>query len=113
MTGPAITRVADLGYLPQLVQEMSGASGLRRTLTDQDLSPTVLEEPDNLILSRDVLGLYQRAAQVTGLTDIGLHIGGMMTPRDLGLYGEFVLSTPTLRSALFRAASGIRFHESQ
>ena len=113
MTSPAITRVANLGNLPLLVREMAGALGLRRILTDQDLSPTVLEDPNNLILSRDVLGLYQRAAEVTGLSDFGLRVGGMMTPHDLELYGEFILSAPTLYSALSRTVSGIQFHESQ
>jgi AraC-like DNA-binding protein len=109
----AFTRVGDLGALPEFVEEVAGPSGLARILADQDVPIELLDRPDNLIGYGDVLGLYHRASLLTGDRSLGLTLGDSFGVKDLGLFGQYVATAPSLGEALIRGRNTIHFHESQ
>jgi len=58
--------------------------------------------------------LFQEAALLTGLEDLGLRVGSASRPEDVGALGAFVRSAPTLGVALARAVRhGTRFNSGE
>ena len=66
--------------------------------------PSVLADPDSRIPFAQLVALYERAAELTGDSDFGLHIGETVNPSAFDVVGYCVLNSPTLGAAFARVA---------
>jgi AraC-like DNA-binding protein len=71
------------------------------------LDPAVLLDPDNRIPFAQLVDLYEKAAQLTGDDNFGLHIGESVSPSAFDVVGYCALNSPTLGAAFARVA---RYH---
>jgi len=71
------------------------------------LDPSVLLDPDNRIPFAQLVALYEKAAELTGDNDFGLHIGQSINPTAFDVVGYCALNSPTLGAAFARVA---RYH---
>ncbi len=111
MSVQAFTRVCDLSILPELVAKTAGPMELHRIFQDQGVALELLNHPQEPLLQRDCLRLYQRAADVTGTRAFGLRIGAGGSIRKLGVQWEYATSAPSLKHALSRCVETIRLHQ--
>ena len=71
------------------------------------LDPSVLLDPDNRIPFAQLVALYEKAAELTGDNDFGLHLGQSINPTAFDVVGYCALNSPTLGAAFARVA---RYH---
>ena len=71
------------------------------------LDPSVLLDPDNRIPFAQLVDLYEKAAQLTGDDNFGLHVGESVDPKLFDVVGYSALNSPTLGDAFARVA---RYH---
>ena len=71
------------------------------------LDPSVLLDPDNRIPFAQLVALYEKAAELTGDNDFGLHLGQNINPTAFDVVGYCALNSPTLGAAFARVA---RYH---
>ena len=71
------------------------------------LDPSVLLDPDNRIPFAQLVDLYEKAAQLTGDANFGLHVGETVNPTAFDVVGDCALNSPTLGDAFTRVA---RYH---
>jgi len=72
-----------------------------------NLDPSVLHDPDNRIPFAQLVALYEKAAELTGDADFGLHLGQNITPTAFDVVGYCALNSSTLGAAFMRVA---RYH---
>jgi AraC-like DNA-binding protein len=72
-----------------------------------NLDASVLRDPDNRIPFAQLVDLYERAAELTGDVNFGLHLGQSITPTAFDVVGYCALNSPTLGAACTRVA---RYH---
>src|SRR5678816_1023109 len=72
-----------------------------------DLDPSVLLDPDNRIPFAQLVALYEKAAELTGDNNFGLHLGLNINPTAFDIVGYCALNSPTLGAAFARVA---RYH---
>jgi AraC-like DNA-binding protein len=104
-------RIRQLGGLPHFVRSLAGEQGLNRVFRDQNLPVALLDTPDAAVPVRDILGLYHRAAQVTGIRRIGLDSSKGFDAAHHGLTGRYVMQAPDLLSALGRIRAVLPYYE--
>jgi hypothetical protein len=61
-----------------------------------NLDPSVLLDPDNRIPFAQIVDLYEKAAQLTGDNNFGLHVGETVNPTAFDVVGYCALNSPTL-----------------
>ncbi len=105
-------RISDLNGLPELIVQKAGEDALRWVLDQQSIPFELLEEPDAIILMKDMLALYRSAGEVTGLRSFGLEAGQGLDISDYGAMGNFVLQAPSLKDAFLRFQRALPFYES-
>jgi len=71
------------------------------------LDCSVLLDPDNRIPFAQLVALYEKAAELTGDDNFGLHIGQRINPTAFDVVGYCALNSPTLGAAFARVA---RYH---
>jgi AraC-like DNA-binding protein len=71
------------------------------------LDAAVLLDPDNRIPFAQLVALYERAAELTGDNNFGLHLGERIDPSAFDVVGYSALNSPTLGAAFERVA---RYH---
>ena len=72
-----------------------------------NLDPSVLLDPDNRIPFAQIVDLYEKAAELTGGTGFGLHVGETVDVKLFDVVGYSALNSPTLGAAFDRVA---RYH---
>lgn len=72
-----------------------------------NLDPSVLHDPDNRISFAQLVALYEKAAELTGDDNFGLHLGQSINPTAFDVVGYCALNSPTLGAAFTRVA---RYH---
>ena len=73
-----------------------------------NLDPAVLLDPDNRIPFAQLVDLYEKAAELTGDNNFGLHVGESMSiVKVFDVVGYSALNSPTLGAAFERVA---RYH---
>jgi len=72
-----------------------------------NLDASVLEDPDNRIPFAQLVALYEKAAELTGDDDFGLHIGESVNVSSFDVVGYCALNSSTLGAAFERVA---RYH---
>jgi AraC-like DNA-binding protein len=71
------------------------------------LDPSVLQDPDNRIPFARLVQLYEKAAELTGDKDFGLHLGEHVDVKVFDIVGYSALNSATLGEAFDRVA---RYH---
>jgi AraC-like DNA-binding protein len=71
------------------------------------LDPSISSHPDDRIRFAQLVDLYERAAQLTGDKNFGLHVGQSVDPKLFDVVGYSALNSPTLGDAFARVA---RYH---
>lgn len=72
-----------------------------------DLDSSLVNDPDDRIPFAQLVALYEKAAQLTGDKNFGLHIGQSVDPKVFDVVGYSALNSPTLGDAFARVA---RYH---
>jgi len=71
------------------------------------LDPSVLLDPDNRIPFAQLVALYEKAAELTGDNNFGLHLGESVHPSAFDVVGYSALNSPTIGAAFTRVS---RYH---
>src|SRR5262245_40539663 len=71
------------------------------------LDPTTLLDRDNRIPFAQLVALYEKAAELTGDDNFGLHLGESIHPSAFDVVGYSALNSPTICAAFTRVA---RYH---
>src|SRR5215216_2739914 len=71
------------------------------------LDPSISSDPDDRIPFAQLVDLYEKAAQLTGDKNFGLHVGQSVDPKLFDVVGYSALNSPTLGDAFARVA---RYH---
>ena len=72
-----------------------------------NLDPSISNNPDDRIPFAQLVDLYEKAAQLTGDKNFGLHVGESVDPKLFDVVGYSALNSPTLGDAFARVA---RYH---
>ena len=72
-----------------------------------NLDASVLEDPDSRIPFAQLVALYEKAAELTGDQNFGMHIGESVNPSAFDVVGYCAVNSPTLGAAFARVA---RYH---
>ena len=72
-----------------------------------NLDASILDDPDDRIPFAQLVDLYEKAAQLTGDSNFGLHVGESVDPKVFDVVGYSALNSPTLGDAFARVA---RYH---
>ncbi|NOE32246.1 helix-turn-helix domain-containing protein [Ruegeria sp. HKCCD7318] len=112
MTLPPMISAKALGAMPQFVYEVAGEKRLEKAMEAADLPHHFIEERSGYISEHSLATFVEQAARSAGHQNIGLLWSPYLTVADYGLWGEYVLSAPTLGNALRRATSVMPFHSS-
>lgn len=105
-------RIRDLGGLPELLRSKAGCEGVADAFKGQELPLTLLDIPDAPVPMRDLIGLYHRAATITGIRSFGLEASHNSAIADRGLFGAYISQAPTLLGAFVRAQKVSPYFES-
>jgi AraC-like DNA-binding protein len=93
-----LQRVGFLQYVPQLLRRVGVDP--REVLTSAGLSPHALEDPDGTIPYKAMGLLAKASCKRTGHPNFGLDIGREVRTTTLGVLGELMRNSPTIRTAL-------------
>lgn len=72
-----------------------------------NLDASLLEDPDSRLPFEQIVALYEKAAELTGDDNFGLHIGQTVNPTAFDVVGYCALNSSTLGAAFARVA---RYH---
>lgn len=113
MPNPMIPMVSasEFAAIASAVDEMFGHALTRRVFSAHGFSEILLQDPTMQLPNTEYMRFLETCARVTGEPIFGAKIGNAVPFADLGLYGQYVTSAPTLSSALNRAARALRYHE--
>jgi AraC-like DNA-binding protein len=94
------------------VEKIATAAAARGVRADSlfeavNLDASVLDDPDSRIPFAQIVALYEKAAELTGDANFGLHIGQTVNPTAFDVVGYCALNSSTLGAAFARVA---RYH---
>lgn len=98
-----------LGAMPRFIQMEAGARGLLRASAVAGL-PAGIEQD---VSQRSVMQSLDQGARLVGDARIGLVPALHLTPAAYGVWGDYVLSAPTLADAIRRTLRALRGHGSR
>lgn len=106
-----MTTASELGALPELVREMSGAKALSRLLKENGFPTTVLDTPDAKIPLQATIQLFDAAAREVGEYGFGLRVGQGTGLEDFGDWAVYSLGARNLEEGLHRVCDTIWLHD--
>jgi AraC-like DNA-binding protein len=110
MNGPAPIVLASAATgLPPFIERMGG--DVDRIFGNSGVSPDMAGSPTLKLMLRDYCALFEEAARRTQHDNFGLRFGQQFRPRDLGLWGYAVVSSPTLGSAIENLVGLFHYHQ--
>jgi len=105
---PIVLASAATGLVP-FIERMGG--DVDRVFGNSGISPDMAGSPTLKLKLRDYCRLFEEAARRTKHDNFGLWFGQQFRPRDLGLWGYAVVSSPTLGSAIGNLVGLFHFHQ--
>ncbi|WP_170433631.1 helix-turn-helix transcriptional regulator [Ruegeria arenilitoris] len=109
---PPMIAAKALGPMPDFVLEQFGARTLGKALAASALTQELIDHKKGYLPEVSFANFVARICQEVGGKNVGLMWAPNLTVRDYGLWGEYVLSAPTLGQALQRAGSIMPLHSS-
>lgn len=104
-------RVSDLNGLPELIVQQGGTDALHYVLGLQSIPLDLLAKPNSILQMRDIIALYQGAAEVTSIRSFGLDAARGLDLRNYDAMGNYLIQAPTLKQALLRFQRSLPFYE--
>ena len=101
-----------LGAMPRFIQMEAGTRGLLRALEIAGLPAGIEQDDSRFIPQRSLLQFLDQGARLVGDARIGLVLALHLTPAAYGVWGDYVLSAPTLADAIRRTVRALRWHSS-
>lgn len=112
MPSSAMITARALGAMPALIARECGERGLQLAFERSDLPLRLLDSPDCFIPQLALSRFIAAGGRLLGERNIGLLFAPHLTVADYGLWGDYVLSAPTLGDSLDRAVRAIPYHAS-
>ena len=112
MTLPAIISARSLGSMPDFAEQAIGKRALERSMAQAGLSSRLREDRAGYISETSLAIFVDQLGRGVGNENIGLLWAPALTVRDYGVWGDHVLSAPTLGEALAWAQRAMPFHSS-
>lgn len=103
----ALTRAKGFGSLPALLESQGGERALLQVFEAEGVPLGVLDAPSTPIPLSAMIGLFSRAARLTGNRTLGLDVGTVMSHRAYGSWIDYALGGATLGAGLRRACATI------
>lgn len=100
-----MTRVGDLGSLPDMVREACGEEGLQRISRHLSVPHPVYASLSTAVLYQDNYAFFALAGDMLGHRSVSLHLRRTDDAQNLGLYGQYLMKAPDLRTALRRTVT--------
>jgi len=104
-------RVLDLGPLVELLRNQLGPRALERVFSAQEVPLSLLDDPLQLIPLRDFCGLHEWAVRTAGDSSFGAELARSFTVEQLGPFGDFLYSGPTLGAMIRRASRALALNQ--
>ena len=113
MAGSEIPFVStgDIVSLAAIVEDMSGPGTVNRAFRMQALPDSLRHDLSSFIPNTEYVKLLEKFARLTGQPHFGVMIGELYPFAEMGEYGRYVSSAPTLEHAIRRARRALCFHE--
>lgn len=99
-----------MGSIPDAVGDLIGERALARCLSEAGLPTGLRDQTVRFVPEIALKRFLQSAARRAGDAFLGATLARSVSVQDYGVWGDYVLEAPTLRSALLRAVSVIHLH---
>ncbi|MEM7398201.1 MAG: AraC family transcriptional regulator ligand-binding domain-containing protein [Pseudomonadota bacterium] len=109
MAAASLVTAFALGPAADVIERHAGWRTVERSFKEASIPLDVIEERRLYIPYAGEATLIECAAREMGDANLALHIGRAFPFKELGVYGRYVVSAPTLLSALTRALRGLRY----
>ena len=77
-----------------------GGASVRNYLRDSRIDPLIFQTPESFLSLQQAIWLVDRAGRREGIEDLGLQVGAATPIRSLGLFGEVLAQSLTLRDLI-------------
>ncbi len=106
----AMITALTLGQMPELLAQECGERALNRVFSRSDLSPCLRYDKNHFIPQASLKSFVAEGSRELGERDLGLIAAPELSILDYGLWGNYVLSAPTLGDSMNRARSALCYH---
>ena len=113
MTGHPMISARALGAMPRFIQMEAGTRALLRAYSVAGLPAGIEQDDSHFVPQRSVMQFLEQGARLVGDRRIGLALAMHLTPAAYGVWGDYVLSAPTLGDAIGRTRRALRWHSSR
>ena len=113
MTAHPMISARALGAMPDFILMEAGTRGLLRAYSVAGLPAGIEKDDSHFVPQRSVMQFLDQGARLVGDSRIGLALAMYLTPAAYGVYGDYVLSAPTLADAISRTRRALRWHSSR
>ena len=113
MTVQPMMSARALGAMPGFIQMEAGTRGLLRAYSAAGLPAGIERDDSHYVPQRSVMEFLDQGARLVGDARIGLALAMHLTLAAYGVYGDYVLSAPTLADAIGRTRRALRWHSSR
>lgn len=107
-TAPIVLASAATGIV-DYIERLHG--DVDRIFGHSGIAPSMAGEPTLKLKLSSFCNLFEEASRLTGNDNFGLWFGNQFQPRDLGLWGYAIVSSPTLGSALENMVELFAYHQ--
>ncbi len=107
-----VVSAAELAVIAAIVGICMGRKRSRRYSSATIFPSLILSDPSLKIPNVQYLGFLEACSREAGEPLLGAIIGSRAQFAELGPYGRYVTSAPSLRLALERASKALKYHES-
>ncbi|MCB1502283.1 MAG: AraC family transcriptional regulator ligand-binding domain-containing protein [Bauldia sp.] len=111
MSGVEFTRVPTLPHIVEAVRSQVGQRAVARCFAAMDLREEVVCAPGAVLPLRDLLGLLEWFARISGDPLFGLFAARALKPGSFGLFVDYALQAPTVAGSALRASRGVSLHQ--
>ncbi|MCB1499756.1 MAG: AraC family transcriptional regulator ligand-binding domain-containing protein [Bauldia sp.] len=112
-SAPAMISARALGAMPDFVRSELGERSLAATLDHARLPHHIQDSQDGFILEESIIRFVDFAARRLGEDKLGLLLAPFLSVQEYGVWGDYVLSAPTVGDAMVRSCEAIRYHGSR
>jgi AraC-like DNA-binding protein len=106
-----MTYATGFGSLPDLLEAEAGSKALIRAFAEENLPLALVSDRVHRIPLASMVGLFDRAARLSGDTMFGLKVGLAMEPGEYGRWIAYALQGETLLDALTRMSRCLTLHQ--
>lgn len=107
-----VVSAAELAVIAAIVGDLYGKKTIEAVFKRHDFPESILSDPSLKIPNVQYLGFLEACSREAGEPLLGAIIGSRAQFAELGPYGRYVTSAPSLRLALERASKALKYHES-